>query len=705
MANSDARGVRHVRCPRCYSVLQEPSAPVYQCGGCGASLRAKICADDTHDGVNDPSSSGGLTPRSRHLGSSDVASTSRSSTPTPDARSSRHQAIDTASRRETGGLVSAMSHGSGDVASTGSSADATSSRRQGADTTSRSETGDLVSARKHGSGDVASTSSTPDASSSRLQGTGTTSRRESGDHVSAAKRVSEHVPAIEKKEHDQSANRGVCNHSEARRRRDSGDAECRTSSPGVSVHFPRGSKDATSELQDDTEKRGKGQAELPDPARKKDSGESAAQPRSSDREELAPKSAQAASAQSARDVLGREDGAAAAGGKAPSPSLHELQAENLAPLRKKILKIVDELKGDLTELLSKSPEANPTSHARPRLSKQEGYASRAAMASSLPARARHAAAAVDHRGSAARAVKPGQVAVAPPRGLPSRRYRRCRSDPCCDNVQPRSCHHGCCRHHDKPECGSCRGHCCRPRAQEPPALRKPAAAEVTKRRSPPRNHCRPVLKGAPFLLCSSCFKLVQVPADFAVSSKSVRKLRCGSCSAVLSYSYRDPGRKKPQESIDHFSTDGSEVHGGKGYAPRDPFAFLDDFGHGVSYSTEDEQPLHVSRNTSFDTVDGVTGARCNKMHRLIGHGSATELLRHSPDLYESFDERTTPEAGQDDRKGKGVCLDTDDVAGDDDSDEEDSDALKRSAARGSGWPLPRMPGKGVPGLGAVRIKS
>lgn len=40
MENSDARPVRRVRCPRCHSVLEEPAgAPVYQCGGCGTSLR------------------------------------------------------------------------------------------------------------------------------------------------------------------------------------------------------------------------------------------------------------------------------------------------------------------------------------------------------------------------------------------------------------------------------------------------------------------------------------------------------------------------------------------------------------------------------------------------------------------------------------------------------------------------------------------
>ena len=52
MENSDTRPVRRVRCPRCLCVLEEPGAPVYQCGGCGTSLRGNFrfssCFDRVH---------------------------------------------------------------------------------------------------------------------------------------------------------------------------------------------------------------------------------------------------------------------------------------------------------------------------------------------------------------------------------------------------------------------------------------------------------------------------------------------------------------------------------------------------------------------------------------------------------------------------------------------------------------------------------
>ncbi|KAF8680792.1 hypothetical protein HU200_045639 [Digitaria exilis] len=649
------------------------------------SCTAKNRTGNTGDAATttgSPSRSG-LPPQSRHLDSTDVPSTPTSL----GATTSRPHATDATSRHGSGDHVSARRHGSGDVASTSSTPTVTISRHQGNDTRSQGESGDLVSARRHDSGDVASTSSTPaaDARSSRCQGIDTTSRRESGDLVSETRHVSGDVASTSSSTPDATNSRRQGSDTtksgdlvSARNRRS------RARDAGVSVHFAIGNEDA--ELQDDKEKRMKRQAESTDAARKKHSGDATVQPEYHHRQqELKPAAAPAV--QSAAPIVSRkeEDDAVGARGKALSPSRQELQAQNLGPLRQKILKTVDDLKGDLSELFSKSPELNPTPRARPpRLPKQQATR---AVSSRLPAtRARHAAAAGDvHRGSA---VKAG------PRGLPSRRYRQCRADPWCHSA---SCHHGCCGHHGKPECSSCRGYCCRPRTQEPSAPRPPrnnkppAANETTrKRRPPPRNHCRPVLKGAPFIICSSCFTLVQVPADFAVATKTVRKLRCGSCSTVLSYSYRDPGRRKKDDQLS--TDDGSEMH----HTEPDPFApFVDGFGLS-SYSTEDEQPLHVSRNSSFGTIDGARGV--GRLHRLMGYGSASELLRHSPDLYESFSERTTPDVGHcyDDRKGKGVCVD--DV--DDDSDEEDDGVLRRSAARGSAWPI----GKGMPAPGAIRIK-
>ncbi|KAF7014034.1 hypothetical protein CFC21_028063 [Triticum aestivum] len=737
MAISDT-GARHVRCPRCRSVLQEPAGvPVYQCGGCGASLRAKLRSGDTQGAaVSAAPSTERVLPSPRRSqarggqlgGSGDVASTSgttpdapSTSGTTPDAPSTSYRGAGTTSRREAGDLTPPVverkgrdHHRSADqVQVAGSSQPRVTRGAVSAPNASAapSSASALPSPRRSqtqsshlGAGEVASTSAptpTPDVRTTSPRDAGTTSRREtgralgtSGDLTPARKHHSsvQSPPNVEKKGHD--------HHRSADQEEDGGPSEPRrgrgtVSAPSAGANFAemRGSE------------RGREAETETDAARKKSPSPSRAAVG-----EAAPmpdRVADSRSAPAAASWRRRDDAAAApvpavAEEKAPSPPRHAPQ--KMSPLHEKILKTVDELKGDLSELFSQSPEAKPRTPSRPpRRPRQEGHAPHPAVPASRARHAAAAAAALHHRGNAG---KHGQATL---RGLPSRRYRRCRADPCGGHdARPAGpCRHSCCDHgHGRPECGSCRGHCCRPsRAQE---LARPAAAEAKKRAPPPRHHCRPVLKGAPFIVCSSCFTLVQVPAGFAVASAKVRDLRCGACSAVLSYSYRDPDRKKP---ADECSTAGSSPARHVGARP-DLFSFIEDFAaeYGASsYSTtEDEQPLHVSRNSSFDTVvaageEAAARRHSHSLHRLMGYGSASELLlRRSPSLYEygSPGKRSTPPSDasgrHDDRKGKGICVD--DFTGDEDSD--DSCTLRRSNGRRAGW----TPGHGVPAAGAIRIR-
>ena len=661
-------------------------------------------------------------------GSGDVASTSgttpdapSTSGTTPDAPSTSYRGAGTTSRREAGDLTPPVverkgrdHHRSADqVQVAGSSQPRVTRGAVSAPNASAapSSASALPSPRRSqtqsshlGAGEVASTSAptpTPDVRTTSPRDAGTTSRREtgralgtSGDLTPARKHHSsvQSPPNVEKKGHD--------HHRSADQEEDGGPSEPRrgrgtVSAPSAGANFAemRGSE------------RGREAETETDAARKKSPSPSRAAVG-----EAAPmpdRVADSRSAPAAASWRRRDDAAAApvpavAEEKAPSPPRHAPQ--KMSPLHEKILKTVDELKGDLSELFSQSPEAKPRTPSRPpRRPRQEGHAPHPAVPASRARHAAAAAAALHHRGNAG---KHGQATL---RGLPSRRYRRCRADPCGGHdARPAGpCRHSCCDHgHGRPECGSCRGHCCRPsRAQE---LARPAAAEAKKRAPPPRHHCRPVLKGAPFIVCSSCFTLVQVPAGFAVASAKVRDLRCGACSAVLSYSYRDPDRKKP---ADECSTAGSSPARHVGARP-DLFSFIEDFAaeYGASsYSTtEDEQPLHVSRNSSFDTVvaageEAAARRHSHSLHRLMGYGSASELLlRRSPSLYEygSPGKRSTPPSDasgrHDDRKGKGICVD--DFTGDEDSD--DSCTLRRSNGRRAGW----TPGHGVPAAGAIRIR-
>jgi len=384
------------------------------------------------------------------------------------------------------------------------------------------------------------------------------------------------------------------------------------------------------------------------------------------------------------------------------------------PLQSKIMNTVDELKGDLSELFHKPSESKPKAYHPPRPSKQDaGHMIRAAITSSAPLAAYHPA--PKHSGYAARLSRSGQVA---PRGLPSLRYRRHRVYSFHHNVQSemRPCRHECCH--------SCQPPCYRPCKQGHAAMHRPPVNKEIKRRPPPRNHCRPVLRGAPFVICSNCVRLVQLPTDFAAPSRATRRLECGSCSEVLSYSYRDPSRKKPQSPFggDGYSTDGYdyEVHRHQaaadgryaaGFEQADPVSYSEEYGlsFGVSHSTstEDGQPLYVSRNSSFNTADGREGTD-GKLHRLMGYSSASELLRrYSPDLFESFDGRTPKPSSarahaHADRKGKGVWVAEE---GDADAPPRDGGAAKPSKVRSGGLPLQGILKKGIHSLESLKLRS
>lgn len=133
-----------------------------------------------------------------------------------------------------------------------------------------------------------------------------------------------------------------------------------------------------------------------------------------------------------------------------------------------------------------------------------------------------------------------------------------------------------------------------------------------------RRYYRPVRGGAPFVVCCRCWRLLQLPADFLVSTsgKTLHRLRCGACSEVLVFSFRPRALRSDPREAEHRS--GSE-----------------------SYSSEPEpepEPVHnVSRSSSYSA---------EKLHRLMGYSSASDVLfrsgGHVDGGYESSETSTPP---------------------------------------------------------------
>lgn len=609
MAN--AEGFRLVRCPNCLNVLPEPhNVTVYRCGGCGTTLRAKICA------------SGG-----RHASAKQARQDS-------DSYSVAYTAV---------------SNGNG-------------APPQNKDQASESSFGADAPSTEHGS----------NGAGSGENGGGVLAAQNAVVVAHDAENKENHT--VEQPTENSETCRAVSGHDD--------DTERRLNASEKKTVSSEMSKAAVS---------------VQDPEQKEEGGgEHAANNKKGYLVKVLSRSCDLRSSRDSTDF------------QSARTSLQSKSFSASEPLQSKIMNTVDELKGDLSELFSNKPadDCKPKAHQPPRPSKQDGRTTRAAIASSAPLAAYHPAA--KHSGYVSRPSKSGQVA-APSRGLPSLRYRRHGVYPFHfhHNVQTdtRPCRHGCCHH-------SCQQPPCyryRPCKQEPAATRRPPVMVSNKRPPPPRNYCLPVLRGAPFVICSSCVSLVQLPAEFAVPSRGTRRLRCGSCSEVLSYSYRDPGARKRLQSPfggDEYEQAAGGHNAAAGFfGEADPVSYSEEyglsFGIGHSTSTEDgQQPLYVSRNSSFNTVDERTGTRDGKLHRLMGYSSASEVLQHSPDLFESFGRRAA-DAGRAHvgGKGKGVCVAENDAC------ERDGGAVERSKVRSGGWPVHGILKKGIHGLESLKLRS
>ncbi|XP_044502945.1 protein ENHANCED DISEASE RESISTANCE 4-like isoform X2 [Mangifera indica] len=48
-------------------------------------------------------------------------------------------------------------------------------------------------------------------------------------------------------------------------------------------------------------------------------------------------------------------------------------------------------------------------------------------------------------------------------------------------------------------------------------------------------HCRPIAGGAPFFICNNCFELLQLPKKAKLMAKNRQKLLCGTCSLIINF--------------------------------------------------------------------------------------------------------------------------------------------------------------------------
>lgn len=155
-----------------------------------------------------------------------------------------------------------------------------------------------------------------------------------------------------------------------------------------------------------------------------------------------------------------------------------------------------------------------------------------------------------------------------------------------------------------------------------------------------KRHCRPVSGGAPFVICYRCYKLLQLPADFLVSTKRIHKLRCGSCYEVLRYFFRPRTRSLPwtpaearhppsEEENNQVLDNEIRIPVSNEIARGEPVSYSEEYdislGKSYSYEIEPSQ-RHVREDGIVEEEETGKKVGGSQLHKLMGYSSARYLL-------------------------------------------------------------------------------
>ncbi|TYI00069.1 hypothetical protein ES332_A11G108300v1 [Gossypium tomentosum] len=117
-------------------------------------------------------------------------------------------------------------------------------------------------------------------------------------------------------------------------------------------------------------------------------------------------------------------------------------------------------------------------------------------------------------------------------------------------------------------------------------------------------HIRPIAGGAPFVTCYNCFELLRVPRKVQLMVKNEHKLRCGACSTVINFTVMD----KKLVLLNHAESKGISVdvddNCNEGRVNRIATNFSsDDYDHsGYDFQSMDREPVASSTGQALNSV-------------------------------------------------------------------------------------------------------
>ncbi|EOX95762.1 Uncharacterized protein TCM_005187 isoform 1 [Theobroma cacao] len=150
-------------------------------------------------------------------------------------------------------------------------------------------------------------------------------------------------------------------------------------------------------------------------------------------------------------------------------------------------------------------------------------------------------------------------------------------------------------------------------------------------------HFRPIAGGAPFITCYNCFELLQMPRKLQLIVKNEHKLRCGACSTVINFTVVN----KKLVLCDHAETKGISVEVDdssnevvndnsshfRGRVNRIANFSSDDYDHsGYDFQSMDREPVALSMGQALNSV------RPQELQNFHSSSPSTSEDENSPDV-------------------------------------------------------------------------
>lgn len=136
--------------------------------------------------------------------------------------------------------------------------------------------------------------------------------------------------------------------------------------------------------------------------------------------------------------------------------------------------------------------------------------------------------------------------------------------------------------------------------------------------------CRPVAGGAPFVTCHNCFEVLKLPKK-VFCKKDEWQMSCGACSTIISFTVTDEKLVPLDTSVKQTTTEAFDKCDGFGHGHNTSFCSEDYANSVYDFQAMDREPV------SSSTWQGVSSSKSEEMHNLHSVSATTSEDEHFSD--------------------------------------------------------------------------